>query len=195
MSETTREIVLTAEQGAKYLSLCHSEHPKEFGQDKKFSADDLRTFDRNCRHLFKAIKKESPGFQARPKMIPVFGPISNWKERIKRTMRLPDGKGGIQEILAPGQTDEAMYDVVDQFLESTIKPNAYAVDAIEQMMVLFTHPLSTFHLSPSEQDRIVWELAEKMEIVPWLEGQIGLKPEKKEKETTPAPAAAAPAQT
>jgi hypothetical protein len=180
MSNPTTEVVLTYEQGTQLLQMCNEEHPKEFGQEQKFQVDTLRTYDRNSRHLFKAIKKESPGFQARPKMIPLFGDPKKWKERPKRTMKVSDGRGGMQDMLVPGQPEEPTYDLQEPLAELTLHLNAYAIDALESMLVILSHPFSQRHLPPATQESIVWELAERMKIVPWLEGQIGLKPERQE---------------
>lgn len=181
MSHPTTEVVFTYEQGNRYLQMCHEEHPKDFGPDKKFTLDDLRTYDRNNRHFLKAVKKESPGFQARPRMISVFGDPKNWKERPKRTMRLPNAKGEIEEVIVPNQPFDPVYDLVEPLAEVTLHLNAYAQDALDEMMVVLTHPLSPKHLSPGDQQALVWDLADRIGRTAWLEGQIGLKPEKKEK--------------
>jgi len=192
-------LTVTYRQGNILLGACNGALPEKINDELKFPWDVRATFTRNSRQLFKAIKKASPGFQARPIMIPVFGDPKNWKKDPSRAMKVSDGLGGFREIELQGN-QAPQYSIIDGELTVDLELNAQASDAVGLILVQFAHPDSknqegkSVCLSAADQDDIVWPLAEKLFIVPWLEEKVGLtKGQEIKVQYTPPKPEAAPA--
>jgi hypothetical protein len=160
-------LVVNYQQGTMLLSKTGETWPEKFSEEKKFGIDVRTTFTRNARQFFKAVKKISPGFQQRPKMLPVFGDPKNWN-----LVPFPTDERG--KTLPQFQSREPNYEIVDYFKTETLWLNAQARDFVSSVLYLLTDPDSKACMSAMLQEDNVWGLAEQLNVVPWLEKKIGL---------------------
>lgn len=176
MSDPTFELAVTYQGGNMLLQGCLAPHPSEFSHDTKFDRQFLASYARNSRQLLKAIKKVSPGFQALPLMIPVFGDTKKWKKIAKKAIQVPDGRGGTREIELPNQPEDLGYDCLEPRATETLHLNSMARECVLDILAWRAHPMAPKPASAFELDEIIYPIAEAMDCVPWLEGKMGLKP-------------------
>jgi hypothetical protein len=162
-----KKLTITYQQGTTLLDHTGNNYPEKFNEDMKFAPSVRASFARNARRLYKAIKKISPGFQQRPKMLPVFGDPTNWK-----AIPWPTDKEG--KVPAHLQEREPEYRVIDLLKVETVELDSQASDAVAAILLRLSHPDSRECLSPMSQEEIVWPIADQLGLVPWLEKKIGI---------------------